>query len=55
MLTVAQMLTLAASNSSGYTPEELGRIVAADILAERDERRIAEEYRQQRKDDDDAM
>ena len=43
-MTVAQMLTLAASGDSGYSDEELARVCAADMLAGRDRRRIADEY-----------
>jgi hypothetical protein len=44
-MTVAQMLTLASTGATPYEPEELARICAADILAERDRRRAVEEYR----------
>jgi len=43
-MTVSQMLVYAATGVSGYEPEELARITAADMLAERDVRRIADEY-----------
>jgi len=52
-LSVSTVMLLAAAGTSGYTPEELGRIVAADEQVERDVRRLAAEF-SQRKDEDDG-
>lgn len=43
-LAVSQMLLLAAAGTTPYEPEELARICAADLLAERDVRRLAAEW-----------
>jgi hypothetical protein len=43
-LAVSQMLLLVAAGTTPYEPEELARICAADLLAERDVRRLAAEW-----------
>jgi hypothetical protein len=49
------MLALAVADTTGYEPEELARICAADMLAERDLGAIARGYAaEQRKDENDG-
>ena len=43
-LSVSTVMLLAAAGTSGYTPAELGRILAADTLDKYEERRAVDEW-----------